>query len=58
MVSTRKGEDTEGVILVDVNGNGGIYHNKTRYKDIISEEIFESDITIKPYQVMVLEKID
>ena len=58
LVSPRKGAETEGVIVMDVIGNGGIYHNKTRYKDIISEKIFDNDITITPYQVMVLEKID
>ena len=51
------GKDTEGVILLDVGGKGGIYHNKTRYKDIISDRIFESDISLEPYEVMVLEKI-
>ena len=56
MVSTRKGEDTEGVILVDVCGNGGTYHNNVKYRDIISDRIFEDDITLKPYEVMVLEK--
>jgi len=57
IVSPRKGEDTEGVILVDVGGKGGAYHNKTRYKDIITEKIFEEDIVLEPYQVMVLEAI-
>ncbi|MBE6728185.1 MAG: hypothetical protein E7562_06035 [Ruminococcaceae bacterium] len=57
IVSFRKGKDTEGVILTDVCGKGGIYHNKTRYKDIISERAFDDDIVIKPYEVMVLEKI-
>ncbi len=57
LVSPRKGKDTEGVILVDICGKGGNYHNKTRYRDIISEEVFENDIPVKPYEVMVLEKI-
>ena len=57
IVSPRKGTDTEGVILVDVNGKGGKYQNSIRCRDIISEETFEDDITVKPYQVMVLEKI-
>ena len=57
VVSPRKGKTTQGVILVDVCGKGGIYHNEIKYRDIISEKIFESDITVKPYEVMVLEKI-
>ena len=57
IVSPRKGERTEGVILVDVCGKGGIYHNKIRCKDIVSEKIFENDIILEPYQVMMLEKI-
>lgn len=57
IVSPRKGEDAEGVILVDVCGKGGIYHNNTRYRDIISETIVENDIVVKPYEVLVLEKI-
>ena len=57
IVSNRKGRDTEGVILVDVGGKGGKYHNKTRYKDIISDRIFENDISLEPYEVMVLEKL-
>lgn len=57
IVSPRKGEDAEGVILVDVCGRGGIYHNNTRYRDIISETIVENDIVVKPYEVLVLEKI-
>ena len=57
IVSPRKGKDNEGVILVDVGGNGGLYHNNIKCKDIISERIFESDIELKPYEVMVLETI-
>ena len=57
LVSPRKGEDTEGVILVDVCGQGGTYHNTQRYRDIISDKIMEDDITLQPYEVMVLEKM-
>ncbi len=57
IVSPRKGDKTEGVVLLDVCGKGGKYHNKTRYKDIISERVFENDITVSPYEALVLEKI-
>ena len=57
IVSPRKGENAEGVILTDVGGKGGIYHNTEKYRDIISDKIFENDITVEPYGVMVLEKI-
>ncbi len=57
IVSNRKGQKTEGVILLDVCGKGGIYHNKTKYRDIISDRVFENDIAVSPYEVLVLEKI-
>lgn len=57
IVSPRKGEDAEGVILVDVCGKGGIYHNNIRYRDIISDTIIENDIVVKPYEVLAFEKI-
>ena len=57
IVSPRKGEKTAGVILADVSGKGGIYRNKTQYKDIVSGKKFGGDITVKPYEVLVLEKI-
>lgn len=57
IVSPRKGDKTEGVILNDVRGFGGVYHNKEKYKDIISGEIYDSDITVEPFGVKVLEKI-
>ncbi len=51
------GADRSGVILVDVCGRGGKYRNKAKYRDIISGEVFEDDIKVGPYKVMVLEKI-
>lgn len=57
IVSPRKGKDSEGIILVDVGGKGGTYFSKTKFRDIISNRIFLSDITVNPYEVMVLEKI-
>ncbi len=57
IVSPRKGEKTSGVILVDVCGKGGVYYNKAGYKDIISGKVFESDIPVEPYGVLVLEKL-
>ena len=57
LVSPRKGQETEGVILADVCGNGGMYYNEIKYRDIISGRVFEQDIHVQPYEVMVLEKI-
>lgn len=57
IVSPRKGDKIEGVILHDVGGKGGTFYNKTKYRDIISERIFENDINVQPFEVMVLEKI-
>ena len=56
IVSPRVGKQTSGVILADVCGKGGTYENKEKYRDIISGRIFENDITVKPYEVLVLEK--
>ena len=55
IVSRRGGIKTSGVILADVCGKGGVYRNKTRYKDVISGKVFENDITVNPYEVLVLE---
>ena len=57
IVSPRVGKNTSGVMLLDVSGKGGVYHNNIKYKDIISDRVFEDDITVNPYEVMVLEKI-
>ena len=57
IVSNRVGEKTSGVILADVGGKGGTYQNKAKYRDIISGRTFESDIEVKPYEVMVLEAV-
>ena len=56
IVSPRAGRETSGVILADVCGNGGVYSNKEKYRELISGEIFEGDIHVDPYRVMVLEK--
>lgn len=55
IVSPRKGGKTAGTVLVDVGGKGGIYHNKTKCKDIISGRVFEEDIALNPFEVMVLQ---
>lgn len=54
IVAKRTGKDKNGVILVDVCGKGGIYRNNKRCKDIISNRVFESDITVNSYEVLVL----
>ena len=56
IVSPRKGKDTEGVILVDVCGKGGIYHNRKHYREVISGKEWEGDISVHPYEVLVLER--
>ncbi|MBQ9387286.1 MAG: beta-galactosidase [Lachnospiraceae bacterium] len=57
IVSPRKGKDTSGVILTDVCGKGGIYRNSKKCREIISGRIFENDITVDPFGVMVLENL-
>ena len=46
------------MILIDICGKGGVYSNKEKYRELISGEIFEGDIHVDPYRVMVLEKIN
>ena len=58
IVSVREGSEKSGVILTDVGGSGGVYHTNARYKELISGEIMENDITVEPYAVMVLETIE
>ena len=57
IVSPRAGENTSGVILADVCGKGGIFRGNKEYKDIISERVYKGDITLKPYEVLVLKEI-
>ncbi|MBQ7725724.1 MAG: beta-galactosidase [Clostridia bacterium] len=57
IVSPRRGGKTSGVILADVGGKGGVYRNKTTYRELISGETVENDITVGPYGVKVLETI-
>ena len=57
IVSPRRGKDTEGVILADVGGEGGTYYNDKKYRDIISGKVFEGDIAVGAYEVMVLEAV-
>ena len=54
MVTDRKGENKKGVILVDVCGKGGVYHNSKPLCDILTANKYNGDITVEPYQVLVL----
>lgn len=58
IVSPRTGGKTDGVVLTDVCGKGGVYRNKKKYRDIISGRVFENDISVGPYGVMVLEETE
>lgn len=57
IVSPRKGDKTSGVILVEVGGKGGEYKNDASYRDVISGRIFNENIKLAPYEVLVLEKM-
>ncbi|MCQ2450110.1 MAG: beta-galactosidase [Clostridia bacterium] len=56
IVSPRKGENTSGVIVLDVRGKGGIYHNSIRYKNLVTGDVVDGDITVEPFGVAVLEE--
>lgn len=53
-VCDRNGEEKNGVILVDVCGKGGVYHNSKPLCDILTANKYNGDITVEPYQVLVL----
>ena len=53
-VCDRSGEEKNGVILVDVCGKGGVYHNSKPLCDILTANKYNGDITVEPYQVLVL----
>lgn len=54
-VADRKGEDKEGMILVDICGRGGVYHNSKPLCDLLTGNKYTGDITVEPYSVLVLE---
>lgn len=56
-LSPRKGKDHEGFILVDSVGNGGRFKLPYPAKDLLTDTRFEGEISIEPYEVLVLEKI-
>ena len=56
LVADRKGENQNGVILVDIGGKGGIYHNNKPLNDILTGKSYTDDITVEPYRVLVLEE--
>lgn len=56
MVSVRKGDKKNGVMLAEVAGKGGIYHNSTSLTDILTGNSYTGDIVLEPYEVMVLEE--
>ena len=43
--------------LVEVGGKGGEYKNDASYRDVISGRIFNENIKLDPYEVLVLEKM-
>lgn len=53
-VCDRNGEEKNGVILVDVCGKGGVYHNDKTLCDVLTANKYNGDITVEPYQVLVL----
>lgn len=55
IVSKRKGESRNGIILAEIAGIGGVYHNDKTYTDILTGKTYINDITLAPYQVLVLE---
>lgn len=56
LVADRNGRNRRGVILVDIGGNGGIYHNAHGLTDILTGSRYTGDIAVGPYQVLVLEE--
>lgn len=57
LVADRRGESKRGVILVDIGGGGGVYHNHKPLHDILTGRGYDGDIAVSPYQVLVLEEL-
>ena len=58
MVVDRCGEECRGTIVLDLFGKGGNYRFGGKRKDLITGKNYVNKVTLKPYQVMVLENIN
>lgn len=56
LVADRKRADRTGVILVDIGGKGGIYHNNKTLNDILTGSRYTGDTAVEPYRALVLEE--
>ena len=56
-VAPRKGKDQAGDIIVDALGRGGRFKLPYPAKDLLTDKILEGEITIAPYEVLVLKKV-
>ena len=56
-VVPRKGNGQEGFIIVDALGKGGRFKLPYPAKDLLTDKILEGEITIAPYEVLVLKKL-
>jgi hypothetical protein len=58
IAACRKGETREGLILAEYAGHGGSYTLPCPMYDHLSERVLSGCVTLKPYEVLVLEKRD
>ena len=56
LVSKRRGVDRSGIILAEIGGTGGIYHADKTFTDLKKKKKYQNDITLEPYQVLLLEE--
>ena len=56
MVVPRSGKDCEGLILAEFEGREGSYQLAEPMFEYLSEKLVSGCITVKPYEVLILEK--
>ncbi len=57
-VVPRAGDETEGVILVEHSGaSSATYTTSDTYRDIVTDKVVTGKITLPPYGIAVLEKV-
>ena len=57
MVIPREGTDRKGLILAEYAGKGGEYHLPAPMRSVLTDEVLEGTVSVKPYDVILLETI-
>ena len=54
MVVRREGETQKGLMVTDISGQGGTFRFDGKMKDILTDNIYDGFIDIKPFCSLVL----